>query len=415
MKFLRALLDKQKPLFEKGGRFERLYPFYEANDTFLFTPGLVTHGASHARDAVDLKRIMVTVVVALVPCILMALYNTGWQALSAVSQHPGLELYGWQGAALKSLGLANGVGLVSCLVLGALYFFPVLLTVFVVGGTIEVLFAIVRRHEVNEGFLVSGMLIPLILPPTIPLWQAALGTAFGITFAKEVFGGTGMNIFNPALTSRAFLFFAYPAQISGDFCWTAVQGAVDGYSGATALALANAADATAANAAAGAIQTSGTTWIEAFLGFVPGCMGETSTLACLLGAAVLIATGVGSWRIMLGGVIGTVVMAAVFNLIGSETRAMIGMPFWWHMVVGGWAFGLVFMATDPVTAPFTDTGRWVYGIMTGAMIVLIRSVNPAYPEGVMLAILFMNLISPIIDYVSIQANIRRRLARSEAV
>lgn len=418
MKFLRALIERQKPYFEEGGALARFYPLFEAGESFLFSTGKVTRQATHVRDGVDLKRIMITVVVALAPCVLMALYNTGYQALVAVAAHPGLTLYGWQGALYTSLGFSPEPGnILHCMFLGALYFFPVLLVTFVAGGTAEAVFAIVRRHEINEGFLVTGMLIPLIVPPTIPLWQVALGTVFGVVFAKEIFGGTGMNLFNPALTSRAFLFFAYPAQISGDRCWTAVEAAqqVDGYSGATALARINEASAATAHAAEQALSAMPLSWLDAFLGFTPGCMGETSTLACLLGALVLIFTGVGSWRIMLGAVLGTVAMALLMNAAGSESRAMIGLPFWWHMVIGGWAFGVTFMATDPVTAPFTDKGRWLYGFLIGGLIVLIRSVNPAYPEGVMLAILFMNLVSPLIDWVAIQANIRRRAARCGSI
>ena len=410
-------MDKQAPLFEKGGKLERLYPLWEANDTFLFTPGSVTKDASHVRDGVDLKRIMITVVVALTPCILMALYNTGFQANSAMAAHEGLGLYGWQGAAAAALGVAGKAGSVcACIILGLLYFLPVFLVTFVVGGGCEVLFSLVRRHEVNEGFLVTGTPDPAYRPPTIPLWQLAIGVAFGVILGKEIFGGTGMNIFNPALVCRAFLFFAYPAQISGDKCWIAVSGSVDGFSGATALGRAAVADASAPGAAVRAVtEGMNLSWLEAFLGFVPGSMGETSALACLLGAALLIIAGVASWRIMLGGVIGTVGMTLVLNAAGSETNAMMAMPFWWHMVLGGWAFGLTFMATDPVSAPFTNGGRFVYGILIGVFVILIRVVNPAYPEGMMLAILLMNLFSPLINYVAVAANIRRRVARSAAV
>jgi Na+-transporting NADH:ubiquinone oxidoreductase subunit B len=286
--------------------------------------------------------------------------------------------------------------------LGLCYFLPVFLVTQAAGGIVEVITALVRKHEVNEGFLVTGSLFPLILPPTIPLWQVALGIMFGVLIGKEVFGGTGMNVLNPALVARAFLFFAYPAQISGDKVWTAVQS--DGFSGATWLAKAK--ESTEAFA--------GASWWDAFIGTVPGSMGETSALACLLGAGLLIATRVGAWQTMLGVTVGTAVMATIFNGIGSDTNVMFGLPFWWHMVLGGWAFGMVFMATDPVSSAFTSQGKLMYGIGIGVLVVLIRVVNPAYPEGMMLSILFMNLFAPLFDHFVVQANIQRRLARNVA-
>jgi Na+-transporting NADH:ubiquinone oxidoreductase subunit B len=413
MKFLRTLLDKQKPLFEKGGKLEKLYPLYEANDTFLFTPGTVTKGAAHVRDALDLKRMMITVVVALIPCIFMAMYNTGYQANAAMA--PGAADATWRAAIIGALGVGySPASVLACLIHGALYFLPVLVVCFAVGGGIEVLFAIVRKHEVNEGFLVTGFLIPLVLPPAIPLWQVAVGTAFGVIAGKELFGGTGMNILNPTLVTRAFLFFAYPGQISGDKVWTAVSTAnqVDGFSGATALGRMAAADASVANAAVDTLHQMGVTWWHAFLGLIPGSMGETSTLACLIGALILILTKVGSWRTMLGLVLGSLGIITLLNAVGSNTNAMFGLPFYWHMVLGGWAFGLVFMATEPVTSPFTDMGRFVYGLMIGVLAILIRVVNPAYPEGMMLAILLMNVFAPLIDHIAMSANIKRRMARS---
>ena len=278
---------------------------------------------------------------------------------------------------------------------------------FLVGGNCEALFSIVRRHEINEGFLVTGMLFPLILPPTIPLWQVALGIAFGVIIGKEIFGGTGMNILNPALTSRAFLFFAYPAQISGDSVWIAADTSVDGSSGATWLA-------SAAVLGTEALASTAITWWDAFLGFVPGSMGETSALACLIGALILIASGIGSWRIMLGVVAGSFLMVQVLNASGSTTNPLMNVPFEWHIVLGGWAFGLVFMATDPVSAAHTNTGRWIYGFMIGVLAILIRVINPAFPEGMMLAILFMNLFAAFIDHFVVQANIKRRKARYAA-
>ncbi|MBL7644625.1 MAG: NADH:ubiquinone reductase (Na(+)-transporting) subunit B [Candidatus Hydrogenedentes bacterium] len=417
MKFLRDLHDKIEPHFHKGGKLEKLYPLYEAQDTLLFTPGHVTKGASHVRDALDLKRMMVTVVIALIPCILVAMYNTGYQANAALAE--GASAFGWRGWIMDLLSFGyNEANPLACIFHGALYYFPVLIVTFVVGGNLEVLFAVVRKHEVNEGFLVTGMLFPLILPPAIPLWQVALGIAFGVVVGKEVFGGTGMNIFNPALTARAFLFFAYPAQISGDKVWTAVTEAnhIDGFSGATALGrLANIAGPAPTDAWRGAIDSMGITWVDAFMGRIPGSMGETSTLACIIGAGILIAMGIGSWRIMLGGVLGSLAVTLLFNSLGSETNALLNVPFHWHVVLGGWAFGLVFMATDPVSAPYSDRGRFIYGFFIGVFALLIRVVNPAYPEGMMLAILFMNMFSPLLDWMAKRANIKRRLARNAAV
>ena len=416
MKFLREIHDKFEPLFHKGGKLERLYPLYEAHDTLTFTPGEVTRGASHVRDALDLKRMMVTVVVALLPCILVAMYNTGYQANAALAE--GMSAEGIRGMIMDISPFGySAANPLSCLFHGALYYLPVLLVTFIVGGHVEVLFAVIRRHEINEGFLVSGMLFPLILPPTIPLWQVAIGITFGVIIGKEIFGGTGMNIFNPALTARAFLFFAYPAQISGDKVWTAVTTAnqADGFSGATALGNIANADASVVGAWKDAIMGLDITWLDAFLGKLPGSMGETSALACLLGAALLIITGIGSWRVMLGVVLGSYLVTLILNGVGSETNALMNVPFHWQMVLGGWAFGLVFMATDPVSAPYTNRGRLIYGFFIGVFAILIRVVNPAYPEGMMLAILFMNMFSPLLDSMAISSNIKRRLARNAAV
>ena len=402
-KLLREFLDRQARHFEKGGRLQSLYPLWEAQDTILYTPGAVTGGPSHVRDGLDLKRLMTTVVVSLAGCIFMAVYNTGQMANLAISAGaPALE--NWQTTAMQVLGLGfSPDDLVACVVHGALYYLPVLIVTFVVGGAWEVLFAIVRRHEVNEGFLVTGMLVPLILGPTIPLWQVALGVSFGVVVGKEIFGGTGMNVLNPALVTRAFLYFAYPADLSGDAVWIAAKTSVDGVSGATPLARAT------LEGTAGIAQ--GTTWWDAFVGCMPGSMGETSALACLVGAAILIATGVGSWRIMFSVAVGTFVTAALLNAIGSTTNPFFDVTPAWHFVLGGWAFGTVFMATDPVSGPSVLSGHYVYGFLIGVLTVLIRVVNPAYPEGIMLAILFMNLFAPLIDYFAIRANIKRRQAR----
>ena len=404
MKFLRRLLDRQAHHFEPGGRLEKLYALWEAQDTFLYTPGHVTGGPSHVRDGLDLKRMMVTVVVALAGCIYMAFHNTGYQANLAIARgSPPLET--WQTSVVELLGIGFAPeSWAACFVHGGLYYLPVLAVTFAVGGFWEMLFASVRKHDVNEGFLVSGMLFPLILPPTIPLWQVALGVSFGIVVGKEIFGGTGMNVLNPALVGRAFLFFAYPADISGDTVWIAAQTTTDGVSGATSLAQATLGGTAAV---AGAVEP----W-SAFVGFIPGSMGETSFIACLLGAAVLVVTGVGSWRIMLSVAAGTAVMALALNGIGSATNPFFDVSPTWHFLLGGWAFGTVYMATDPVSAPTALRGQYVYGFLIGVLAVLIRVVNPAYPEGMMLAILFMNLFAPLIDYFAVQANIRRRRARN---
>lgn len=410
MKFLRQQLDKLGHLFEKGGKLESQYALFEAADTFLFTPGQVTKGSggSHVRDAVDLKRMMITVVVALLPCVLFALYNTGYQAnLAHAAGAPLLD--DWRTSLMTALGLGfDPANLAACMVHGLLYFLPVYLVTLIVGGNLEALFAVVRRHEITEGFLVTSLLFPLILPPTIPLWQVAVGIAFGVVLGKEVFGGVGMNVLNPALTARAFLFFAYPAQISGDAVWRAVQPTMlaDGMSGATWLAKA-AADPNALTS--GAI-----TWWDAFVGTIPGSMGETSALCAFIGAGVLILTGVGSWRTMVGVALGTFLMSKLLNVVGSDTNALFAMPFEWHIVLGGWAFGTVFMATDPVSSAFTDRGKYLYGLGIGILVVLVRVVNPAYPEGMMLAILFMNMFAPLIDHFIVQGNIKRRLARNGA-
>jgi Na+-transporting NADH:ubiquinone oxidoreductase subunit B len=403
MRFLREFLDSQKKHFEKGGKFEALYPFYEANDTLLFTPGEVTHGKTHLRDALDLKRMMITVVLALLPCVLMAMYNTGFQANQTISSGAGLAIEGWRTDLYRMIFSDFSPNFLGNILHGALYFIPVLLVTFIVGGHVEVAFALGRKHEINEGFLVTGFLFPLILPPTIPLWEVALGIAFGVVLGKEVFGGTGMNVLNVALTGRAFLFFAYPAEISGDKVWIAAE-MTNGNSGATWLSR-------LAENGTKAFDGKGLDlWLDSFLGFIPGSMGETSALAALIGAIVLIATQIGSWRTMAGVLLGTIATSAIFNYVGSDTNPMFTVPFYWHIVLGGWAFGTVFMATDPVTSAFTEEGKWFYGFGIGVMVTLIRVVNPAYPEGMMLAILFMNMFAPFIDYFFVQANVKRRLA-----
>ncbi len=406
MRLLRQLLDRAGAPFHKGGRLERLFPLYEAVDTFFFAPGDRTTTGAHVRDAMDLKRMMILVVVSLVPCVLMALHNTGLQANLVIDPARPELLEGWRHALLQGLGIGYDPSSVFANTAhGALYFLPLYVVTMVVGLTWEVLFAVVRGIEVNEGFFVTGLLYPLILPADLPLWMAALGISFGVVIAKEVFGGTGMNFINPALAARAFVFFAYPSEMSGDAVWVAVapEARVDGWTAATPLA--------EMRLGYGPIESQGLSWWDAFLGFIPGSMGETSALACLIGAVVIIVTGIGSWRTMAAVVVGTIGMASLFNLVGSATNPFYAMPFWWHMVLGSWAFATVFMVTDPVTSPFTDAGKWAYGIIIGAMIVLIRVVNPSYPESVMLVILFMNVMAPMLDHVVVRANIKRRRAR----
>jgi Na+-transporting NADH:ubiquinone oxidoreductase subunit B len=400
MSRLRRFLDRLQPQFAKGGRYEKFQALFEMVDTFLYTPADVTRTAPHVRDGIDLKRVMTYVVIALLPCLLMALYNTGYQANLAMAQLDLTSAPGWRGAMLSGIGY-DPHSLFACMVHGLLYFLPIYIVTLVAGGFWEVLFAAIRNHEINEGFLVTSMLFALIMPPDIPLWQVALGVSFGVVIGKEIFGGTGKNFVNPALAGRAFLFFAYPAQISGNEVWVAV----DGFSGATALTAAK-------EGGLDAVASQGYSWLQAFLGFEAGSLGETSALACLLGAIFLIYTGVASWRIMAGVVLGMIATTLLFNWIGSASNPMFAVPWYWHLVLGSFAFGTVFMATDPVSAAHTDMGRWIFGALIGFMVILIRVVNPAYPEGVMLAILFANLFAPLIDYSVMRANIRRRRLRS---
>ncbi len=406
MQFLKEPLLNVKHHFEKGGKLEFFYPLWEAQFTGLFTPGEVTRTASHVRDGIDNKRLMITVVIALLPCMAMATYNTGYQALLAIG-HGAAPLDSWQASLFQATGMGFDLkSPLACMIYGLLHYGPILATAMLTGGIIEPLTAMIRKHEINEGFLVTGLLIPLTLPPTIPLWMVVLGTAFGTIFAKEIFGGTGMNFLNPALTARAFLFFAYPAAMSGDAAWIAADfSGIDSFSGATLLSQA---------AVSGEHALAAASWTDSFLGFVPGSMGETSALACLIGAAVLVWTGIGSIRTMTGVVLGTIAMAGVLNIVGSDTNPMFGVPWYWHAVLGGWAFGMVYMATDPVSSAFTNSGKLIYGGLIGVLVVLIRVVNPAYPEGMMLSILFMNMFAPLIDHFFVQANIRRRNARYAA-
>ena len=394
----REFLDNLEPHFTKGGKLERYYGLYEMVDTFIYTPADVTRGKTHIRDGIDLKRTMTFVVIATFFCVMMAMYNTGYQANLAMEALGTSTIDNWRSLPMTIFGYST-MNPFSNIAHGALYFLPIYIVTLAVGGIWEVLFATVRGHEVNEGFLVSSMLYTLIMPPDMPLWQVALGISFGIVIGKEVFGGTGKNYLNPALTGRAFLYFAYPASISGDSVWVAV----DGYTAATPLGL-------AADGGLNAV-TQHYSWIQTFLGFEPGCLGETSVLAIMIGAAFLLYTRVASYRIMGGVFAGMVATSLLFNMVGSDTNQMFAFPWYWHLTVGGFAFGMVYMATDPVSAAMTNSGRWVYGALVGGMTVLIRVVNPAFPEGIMLAILFSNIFAPTIDYFVIQANIRRRMKR----
>ena len=399
---LRSWLDSIEHHFEKGGKYEKFYALYEALDTGLYKPASVTKTTAHVRDGLDLKRMMITVWLCTFPVMFAGMWNVGFQANTVFAGSPDLLAAqdNWRLALIAMFAGFDPTSHWDNLVHGAAYFLPIYAVTFIVGGFWEVLFASIRKHEVNEGFFVTSVLFALTLPPSIPLWQVALGISFGVVIGKEVFGGTGKNFLNPALTGRAFLFFAYPAQISGDAVWTAV----DGFTGATPLGL----------AAAGGIEfiaAGGITWWDAFLGNIQGSIGETSTLAIFIGGAVLLLMKIASWRIVTGVMLGMVAMSMLLNSVGSTTNPMFAMPWYWHLVVGGFAFGMIFMATDPVSASMTNTGKWIFGALIGVMVVLIRVVNPAFPEGMMLAILFANLCAPLIDHFVVAANIKRRAAR----
>tara|TARA_B100001057_G_scaffold485619_1_gene565569 strand:- start:1953 stop:3110 length:1158 start_codon:yes stop_codon:yes gene_type:complete len=378
MNLLRKKLDDIKRPFAKGEKWEKLAPAINAFDTFLFVPNHTTQKGAHIRDAVDLKRTMVTVIIALIPALLYGIYNTGYQYL---------------------IQTESNFTFIDAFIHGSLKVLPMIVVSYVVGLTIEFAFAVYRGHEVNEGYLVTGMLIPMIMPVDIPLWMVAISTAFAVIIAKEAFGGTGMNILNPALTARAFAFFAYPTYMSGNKVWVSEASMVDGVSGETILG----------SLAAG--QQVSYSMMDMFSGSIPGSIAETSTLWILVGALILILTGVGSWRIMIGGVIGASIMGILFNLWGANPL----MSFNWinHLIVGGFAFGIVFMATDPVSAAQTQRGKWIYGVLVGIFCIMIRVFNPAYPEGVMLAILLMNVFAPTIDHYVYNSNINRRIKRWE--
>ena len=373
MKALLNLVEKIKPTFSKGGKFGFLHSTFDAFETFLFVPNSVTKSGSHIRDCVDLKRVMTVVIIALMPALAFGIWNVG-------EQH--------------SIAFGLDMSFIEKVWFGLLKVLPLIIVSYVVGLGIEFVSAQLRGHEVNEGYLVSGMIIPLIMPVDVPLWILALAVAFAVIVGKEVFGGTGMNIWNPALLSRAFLFFAYPSKMSGDQVW--VTG-VDGFSGATPLA----------QASAGNLEYS---FMDMFIGLIPGSVGETSTIAILIGAVILIWTGVASWKIMVSGVIGALAVGFLANGLAPE-GSYLALPAWYHLVMGGFAFGLVFMATDPVTSSQTEKGKWIYGFLVGAIAIIVRLFNPGYPEGMMLAILLMNTFAPLIDYYVVEANIKRRIKR----
>ena len=384
MKPLINLVEKVKPHFEKGGRFEKLHRSFEAFETFLYVKGDVTHTGSHIRDAIDMKRTMVHVIIALIPVLLFGIWNVGFQHFKATGQE---------------------VAFMDQVIFGLIKVLPIIIVSYASGLAVEFIFATARNHEVNEGFLVSGMLIPLVIPVTTPLWMVAVATIFAVIIGKEVFGGTGMNILNPALLARAFLFFAYPSYLSGEV-WIETtlqegQQLVDGFSGATAMAIMTAGEGTMPSD------------FDMFFGFIPGSIGETSTFAILLGAIILVATGIGSFKIMASVFLGGLAMGLLFNLFAVNDY--MDMPAYRHLIMGGFAFGAVYMATDPVSASQTDMGKYIYGVLIGVITVLIRVVNPAYPEGMMLAILFMNVFAPLIDHYVVEANVKRRLKRMKKI
>ncbi len=397
---LKNFIEKIEPHFEKGGKWEKWYALYEAAATIFYTPGHVAKGGTHVRDNIDLKRIMIMVWFATFPAMFWGMWNVGYQAQLGLAS--GLTLPdAWQVDFFQFFGgaITPETGVLGLMFYGACFFIPIYAVTFIVGGFWEVLFASVRGHEINEGFFVTSILFALILPAEIPLWQVALGISFGVVVAKEIFGGTGKNFMNPALAGRAFLFFAYPSEISGAEVWAAV----DGFTSATPLAA----------AAQGAITDYGITqsWWDAFMGRIPGSIGEVSTLMIIIGGLFIIYARIASWRIVLGVLFGMIGMSLVLNSAGSESNPMFAMPWYWHLVTGGFAFGMFFMATDPVSASLTNKGKWYFGALIGVMVVLIRVVNPAFPEGMMLAILFANLFAPLIDHFVVQSNIKRRARR----
>ncbi len=383
MDFLKKKIDKLKPQFTKGGKFEKLQSVFEGFEAFLFVSDKVTSKGSHIRDSIDLKRTMTVVIIALIPALLFGSYNIGLQHFRSVGTDPALFQAFW---------------------FGFIKLLPLIIVSYVVGLGIEFIAAQIRGHEINEGYLVTGLLIPLIMPIDVPLWMLALAVAFSVILGKEVFGGTGMNVFNPALLARAFIFFSYPGWMTGDNVWTEglTKGinVIDGYSGATPLSMLATGDV-----------SNLPSFMQMFIGTIPGSVGETSVIAILIGAAILLITGVGSWKIMLSVFAGGIGMGLLLNAL--SVNEYMELPFYFHLAMGGFAFGAVFMATDPVSGAQTERGKWIYGFLIGILSILIRVLNPAYPEGVMLAILLMNVFAPLIDYYVVQANIKRRLRRAK--
>jgi len=397
LKGLKKFIDNQlKPPFEEGGKLHKFWPVIDSLDTFAFVPGHVTKKGAHIRDGIDLKRTMFMVILALIPALLFGMYNVGYQHYMALGQE----------ATFGDIFL-----------FGMLKVLPLVIVSYGVGLGVEFIFCIAKSHAINEGFLVSGMLIPLIMPVDVPLWMVAVATAFAVVIGKEVFGGTGMNILNVALTARAFLFFAYPTKMSGNKVWvnTADGSPVDAYTGETLLAQATSTPVEKFTDISGTMYAGiDQSFIDSVIGLIPGSVGETSVIACLIGAALLMWTGIGSWRIIFSALLGGAVMGLIFNWVGPAyfpDNSFLALPWWYHLAIGGFMFGIVFMATDPVTAAQTPTGKWVYGFLIGLLAILIRTVNPAYPEGVMMAILFMNVMAPMIDHYVIEANIKRRVSR----
>ena len=402
---LRQKIENIAPLFEAGGKYNKYYPIYEMVETFVYAINQPTKVAPHIRHDLDLKRTMIYVVLATIPALLFGLYNVGYQANWVLQAMNVTETEGWRSIIMDSIGY-NPNNMFANLIHGLLYWLPIYVVTVVAGGVCEVVFSVIRKHEVNEGFLVTSMLYSLILPPDTPLWMVAMGIIFGVIIGKEVFGGTGKNFLNPALVARAFLYFAYPASMSGDSVWRVVNGtgAIDGYSGATILGV-------GATEGPEAFASYGFTWWDAFMGFVPGSIAETSTFAILLGGVFLLGSKIGNWRMVAGCMVGMVGISSLLNLIGSDTNPMFALAWHWHLVAGGFAFGMIFMVTEPVSGSMTNTGRWIYGALIGAVCVFIRVVNPAFPEGMMLAILFGNIFAPLIDYAVVKANIARRMQR----
>jgi Na+-transporting NADH:ubiquinone oxidoreductase subunit B len=395
---LRNLFDKVKPSFQGSGKFAKYFPLFDVFENLFYSSDRKTSGLTHIRDGSDIQRIMVIVWLATFPAAFFGMYNVGFQALSALEEinlNGGVFETDWHWPIIQLVSGLNPNNLLDCISYGAVYFLPIYLVTFIVGIGWEMIFAVIRKHEISEGAFVTTILFALSCPPDAPLWQVALGISVGLVIGKEIFGGTGKNFLNPALTGRAFLYFAYPASWSGDMAWIAV----DGYTAATMLGM----------SAQESYMNMSYSWNEAFLGFIPGSIGETSVVAILIGLAVLLYTKIASWRIVAGVVLGTVFTSTLFNLAGSDTNPMFAIPFWWHMVMGGYMFGLVFMATEPVSGSHTNQGRWVYGFVIGFMVIMIRVLNPAYPEGMMLAILFGNLMSPLIDHYFVSRNIKQRV------